>query len=293
MRITLDQLAVLDAIEASGSFAAAGRALRRTTSAISYSVGVLEETLGLELFDRSGHRAVLTARGTRILDEARRVLAQARHLEQVAQHLDERWETSLGVVVDGALPQEPVMHAFRKLAEEKAPTRIELWVEYLMGVSERFERDDADLMLVLDYVGDAEHEARALADVPMVLLAHRKHPLAAMERVSRSDLVDHVELAVEDSRHDAPPRTPRLSLGSPHLFRLSDFSSKRRALLSGVGFGWMPEHLITDDLSTGELVELAFVEGSRFVFRPQLVHRRTRPLGRAAALFIELLLQSS
>ena len=183
------------------------------------------------------------------------------------------------------------MAAFRMLAETRVPTRIELWVEYLLGVPERFERDDADLMLVVDYVGDAEHEARALSDVPMVLLAHRSHALASMQQVTRTDLADHVELVVEDSRHAAPPTSPRLSLGSPHLFRLSDFSSKRRALLSGVGFGWMPEHLITSDLASGELVELGFAEGSRFVFRPQLVHRRTRRLGRAAALFIELLLE--
>ena len=58
--LTLDQLRVLDSIERLGSFARAARELSRATSAVSYSVKTLEESLGLRLFDRSGHRAALT-----------------------------------------------------------------------------------------------------------------------------------------------------------------------------------------------------------------------------------------
>lgn len=290
MSLTLDQLAVLDAIEARGSFAAAGRDLHRTTSAVSYAVSALESALGIQLFDRSGHRARLTEPGRRVLEEARRVLAQVRRLEQVAGQLEQRWETSLRIVVDGILPQIPIMRALRRLAEARTPTRIELWVEYLFGVQERFENDEADLMLVLDFEGaGAGHVARALPEVPMILLCHREHELSALEQVGRADLAEHVELIVEDSRRGAPPRSPRLSLGSPHIFRLSDFSSKRRALLSKVGFGWMPEHLVTADRASGELVPLKFEEGVHFSFRPHLVQRERGTPGRAASLFVELL----
>ena len=57
MPSTLDQLAALDAIERTGSFAGAAATLHRTTSAMSYAIRALEEALGLTLFDRRGHRA--------------------------------------------------------------------------------------------------------------------------------------------------------------------------------------------------------------------------------------------
>ena len=63
--------------------------------------------------------------------------------------------------------------------------------------------------------------------------------------------------------------------------------SKRLAALSGVGFGWLPEHLIGGDLAAGTLVP---VGGQQWTYHPKLVHRAGRPLGRAATLFVEALL---
>src|SRR4030066_57945 len=77
MRLTLDALGVLDAIERHGSFAAAAEELHRVPSAITYAVQKLEEDLGVAIFDRSGHRAQLTEAGSELLREGRRLLAAA------------------------------------------------------------------------------------------------------------------------------------------------------------------------------------------------------------------------
>ncbi len=72
----------------SGSFAAAARALSLTPSAVSHSIKSFEEETGSLLFQRCGHRAVLTAAGQRLLPWAERILsdmAGAREdLEQAA-----------------------------------------------------------------------------------------------------------------------------------------------------------------------------------------------------------------
>ena len=51
-RLTLDQLRALIAVAETGSFSAAARRLGRVQSAVSQSIQSLEETLGIELFDR-------------------------------------------------------------------------------------------------------------------------------------------------------------------------------------------------------------------------------------------------
>jgi len=63
MRLTLDALTVLDAIDRKGSFAAAAEELHRVPSAMTYAVQKLEEDLDALLFDRRGHRAQLTEAG--------------------------------------------------------------------------------------------------------------------------------------------------------------------------------------------------------------------------------------
>lgn len=308
--LTLDQLRVLDAVDRRGSFAAAADDLHRVTSAVSYAIKTLEEALGLTLFDRSGHRALLTAHGRRVLDEGRLLLERARGLDQLARDLRGEWEPALTLVADGVLAMPPLMAALRRFGERDLPTRVSLAIEYLGGVRERFDREGADLMMALDFAGDERHIAEPLPPIEMLLVARADHPVhgggagapagrpagaplgkATRGRrgkgtdarlVDRSDLAAFVELTVADSRREGAPPMGRLSLGSPQVFRLGDFHSKREALLEGVGLGWMPVHLIERDLARGELRIIDFREGPSHVFHPHLVHRRGVPLGRAA-----------
>ncbi len=191
-------------------------------------------------------------------------------------------------MVDGIFPLRSVVRATRALTDEGAPTRVQLRVEYLGGVRERFEERRGDVMLTLAFAGDADHEAHPLDPIEMILVTAPEHPLQELDSVDRSRLTEHVELTVRDSSKGGAARGP-LDMGSPQLFRLSDFHSKREALLEAVGYGWMPRHLIAGDLTAGTLVELPLAEGSRHRFTPHLVHRRAEPLGRAGRLFVEAL----
>lgn len=289
----LDQLRVLDTIDRLGSFTSAARELGRATSAVSYAVAGLEASLGLTLFDRTGHRAELTAEGRRVLDAGRRVLETAGELETLARTLRGEWEPRLAIVVDGLLPMGPILSALTRFSREGLPTHVQLRVEHLGGVRERFREIRADFMIVLDFTGDERLIARPLAPVEMRLVVRPDHPLhegavgKKGKSVDRAALARHVEVVVEESRRDAPPTAGRLALGSPHVVRLSDFQSKRLALLAGVGFGWMPLHLVKDDLARKRLVPLGFTEGDEHVFVPHLAWRRVVPLGRAAQRFLE------
>ncbi len=287
---TLDQLLVLETVARTGSFAAAARELHRVPSAVSYTIRGLEEALAVPLFDRGGHTVTLTAAGRGILDEAQHVLLRARRLERLAATLRGGFEPELQVVVEGVYPMRPITEALRVLAERQVPTRVRVDVEYQDGVPERFEADHADLMLLLDWPGDDRLAATPLPPLVMVLVASPRHPLGQRAGIDRPALLEHVDLVVKDSspRYARAPRRPYM--GSHHVVYLSDFHSKRLALLSGAGFGWAPEHLVEADLASGALVLLDFVEGNRWTYHPSLITRRDAPLGPAGALFVETFL---
>jgi DNA-binding transcriptional LysR family regulator len=69
-------LETLSAVARHGTFSAAGDRLGLTQSAVSIQMRKLEETLGIELFDRSGRTAVLSEAG-------RRALVHAEHIVQL------------------------------------------------------------------------------------------------------------------------------------------------------------------------------------------------------------------
>lgn len=279
---------MLDAVVRTGSFAAAGAELRRATSAVSYGVRALEGALGISLFDRGGHRAELTDEGRRILEEGRALLDRADALVALASQLDAQWEASFTLVVDGIFPQRALMRAIARFTREGAPTHVRVRVEHLGGVRERFASERADAMLTLDWDDDPRFVASAMAPIEMLLVASASHPLRR-GNVDRARLAEHVELMVEDSRQHDRPRRGRLALGSPHVLTLSDFESKRTALLEGVGFGWMPRHLVADDLRKKKLARLRYAEGNRYVFPLHLVQRRGALRARGAQRVLALL----
>jgi DNA-binding transcriptional LysR family regulator len=291
MKITLDAIETLAAIAQHGSFAAAAKALHKTQSAVSYAVKQLEDGLGVAIFDRAGHRAVLTDAGRAVLDEGRQLLARAERIEAMAARFHEKWEPRIEIVIDGILPMDPILRALKRMADEAVPTAIQIKVEFLGGVHARFEKDRADAMLVKDYVRSALLVERPLAAVPCVLVASSQHAVAiesANAPLTLRDLQRHVELTVHDSSESKRLEDTRI-FGGPRVFYLSDFSTKKHALLLGLGFGWMPLYLVADELASGALVEIAYDGGSRYSFVPAFVHPADRPLGRAGQRFFDLL----
>jgi DNA-binding transcriptional LysR family regulator len=287
----LDQMKTLEAVVRTGSFSAAARELHKAQSAVSYAIQQLESRLGVELFDRSGHRAVLTDAGKAILAEGRKLLEAADRIEDLARRIEGEWEPRLQIVIDGILPQLPIMRALKTLADEGSPTQIQVKVEFLGGVEYRFERDDADIMVVKDYVDRASYFSLALPEIESALVCWSEHPLAERRDVTLGDLHEFVELSIHDSSDADVPADPT-SFGGSRIFYLSDFEAKRKALKMGLGFGWLPMYLAEGPLTDGTLVEVDYEAGSRYSFVPRLVYRTTRLPGRTARRFVELLTES-
>ena len=289
-RHTLDQLLVLEAVVNTGSFAGAARALHRVPSAISYAISTLEGALGVEVFDRSGRRATLTPEGRRVLGAAAALLESARRLDALGLALAGGHEPSLLVVVDGALPQRPVMRALRAFGTLGLPTRVQLVVEHQDGVVECFLRERADIVLALDLENAGAVLAEPLPPLRMVLVARADHPLVGGGPVDRAALHGHAELLVRASTAGAreAPRDPWF--GGPQALSLSDFHSKRLALREGLGFGWMPAHLVEEDLQEGIFAIIPLDEGHEWTYRPALASRVSSPLGPAGERLRALLL---
>jgi DNA-binding transcriptional LysR family regulator len=291
MNFSLDQLRALDATVRTGTFAGAARELHRVPSAITYLVHELEGAMGVELFHRHGRRVTLTPEGQRVLEAARDVLDRARALERVAADLAGGWEAELHVVVDGALPMAPLTACLLRFAESDVPTRLRVDVEYQEGVLDPLREGQADLALYLGFDSDADAEAwvhQPLPPMDLVLVAAPSHPLSGRP-FERSRAAHHAELVVRDSSARFTTQSKPSFLGSRNVVYLSDFHSKRIALLAGAGWGWVPEHLVAEDVQGGRLVVLQ-ADLARWTYRPEVVHRMDRPLGRSGRLFVETLL---
>ncbi|MFT4703598.1 MAG: DNA-binding transcriptional LysR family regulator [Bradymonadia bacterium] len=290
MDFTLDQLRVLEATARCGSFAAAARELHRVPSAMTYTVKTLEEALGLTLFDRSGGRAALTREGRRVLEAAKDVLDQARALENVAVDLAGGWEAELRVVVDSAFPASLLVAVVARFAGDDVPTRLRMDVECQEGVIDQFERLDADIALYLGFDSDADaapYHTQALPSLRFVLVAASGHPIHEGP-VTPARRLAFAELIVRDSAERFSEHTKPVFTASRNVVYLSDFQTKKEALLSGAGYGWMPRTHIAESLDSGVLKRVGD-EGNTWDYQPVIVTRPSGSHGRARALFVKTL----
>jgi DNA-binding transcriptional LysR family regulator len=75
--LTFDQIRVFLSVVDQGSFPKAAKSLKRAQSAVTYAIRKLEAEIGVQLFDRSGYRSVLTPAGRALL--TRRSSGQRQH----------------------------------------------------------------------------------------------------------------------------------------------------------------------------------------------------------------------
>lgn len=269
MDVTLEQARALVALHRCGTFAAAAQDLRRGHTSVLYLVKTLEAALGFAVLDRSAYRTKLTAKGLRVLDGCRALLAAETALATTVTALQAGWEPTVAVVFDGIVPIVPLLRAVARLVEEQVPTKFDVRAEFLAGVEDTFVRDEADLMIAVLPPRASNLIAVALPPLQASLVAHRDHPLST-GRHDEHALRDHLLLTVRGS-------DPRLDLSTAGLesstVMLNDFGSKRAAILDGIGYGWLPDALIANDLKSRRVRRIRWSRPSVHQFRPMLYHR--------------------
>lgn len=254
--VRLEALEALDAIDRHGSFAAAAASLYRVPSAISYTINQLESDLGIRVFDRSGHRAVLTSAGRLLLDEGRRILLATHELAAAARRKADHWEPELRIAVDG-LVQPAALDTMVAAFDAAHPAiNLRLSEEVLTGTWEALFDERVDLAIgVADPPASAGVHRAAWAGVDFVFCCAPDHPLAATDRaLTEDDLRAWRAIIVADSAQRFSPRSSVGLLDGQPKLTVSNMHSKRHALLRGLGVGYCPRGWVAADLAASRLV---------------------------------------
>jgi len=257
LRLSLEALQIVDAIDRRGSFSAAGKELHRVPSTISYTVGKLEDDLGVQVFERNGPRVVLTAAGVELLKEGRYLLRAAQDLEHRVRRVASGWETELAVGMDSMFSPCMFMEDINAFYEVAQQTRLRVVKETLSGAWEALLDRRADLLVGVAGDGPAGggYVSEPIGKVEFVFAVAPSHPLAAVDgRLDRVHLQQYRAISVSDSARQLAPRTVGLLLGQDTL-TVPDMKTKLQFQLAGTGFGFLPAPCARAAIDAGLLVE--------------------------------------
>jgi DNA-binding transcriptional LysR family regulator len=284
-RTSLEQWAVLAAVVDEGGFGAAGEALDKSQSAVSYAIQRLQAELPVPLTQPRGRRTVLTEAGATLLRRARAVLAEVESLEAVAENLSRGWEGEIRIAVDLIFPAELLYAVLSAFGPVCRATRVEVLESVLSGTTEALLRREVDLAIVgalpPGFLG-----AR-LMSVEFVPVAHRDHPLHALGRaLTLADLKRERQIVVRDS--GTKRRLDAGWLGADQRWTVSHVKTSIEILKHGLGFAWIPREHIRGELAAGLLVPLPLADGGSRVADLHLVYADRDGAGPATREFARL-----
>src|SRR4029077_501017 len=128
-----------------------------------------------------------------------------------------------------------------------------------------------------------------LGAIRYIPVAIPNHPLASETNVSPLVARQHLQLVLsEKSGHEGQD----YGVVSLTTWRVGDLTAKHRLLLTGIGWGGMPEPTVRADLESGRLVQLDLSDWRRTAFTMQIVHKIDTPPGLAGQWLIDRLLAS-
>lgn len=269
--LTPEALSMMDTIARTGSFAAAAREMGKVPSALTYSVRQLEDALDVLLFDRSSRQAQLTAAGTELLTEGRRLLQEMDAVANRVRRVASGWETELSISVDDILSTTTVfelVEAFSGVCVEGSTgpgTRLRLRSNVLAGTWEALVSGQADLAIGVagEFANPGGIELRPLGQLDFVFCVAPHHPLAAIDDPLTADcLIQQRAVAVADTAQRLSPVTVNLLPGQDVL-TVPSMRMKLEALMRGLGCGYLPEPMARPHLESGRLVAKRAPRGDR------------------------------
>lgn len=284
------QLHAFCAVANTASFTHAANILGYAQSTVSTQIQLLEQELNTKLFDRLGKTVVLTSQGSCFLTYAKQIL----HLSLAAQEAVSGSITPTGSITIGA-PESLCVLRLPILLQEYRKRCPNVKIALKTGTCSDFDYwlkshlIDIAFFLQQETI-HPELVTHTLFPEPMVLVAGADHPLIKKGTLTPQDLHNESLILSEIGCSYRIILENILALKRVYPASILDFSSvsaMKQCAISGLGITLLPKIAVTNELATGQLVDLNW-NGPDFGISAQIAYHKDKWLSPALAAFFNL-----
>ena len=281
--ISYEQIRVLQAIVQTGTFRGAAEKLHKSQPALSQMIAKLEEEIGFTLISREGYRPALTEKGRAFYRQAQASLAEMLKLREMADHLAGNQESELHLVITATADLTRYLGLLDRLQKDWPATRIRLSTETMGGPVEALMTGRADLIIAsLDGVPAGEVDIQAAGTIRILPTSHRDYgPATHHPPLTKDQMSRYIQVVLTDPSSSDYQQSRDL-VEDGQRWNVSDFAAKKQIIQAGLGWGGLPEHLIREELQSGQLVSLNIDSIPPRETRLFLIRRKDQPLGPVA-----------
>ena len=290
--MTMRQMRVFAAVARNLSFTRAARELHLTQPAVSQQVKLLEEEVGMPLFEHIGRKVHLAPAGVELLrytDQAMELLRQAGESLAAMRGL-KRGVLKLGAVSTAKYFAPSLLSTFK-------PAYPEVTIQFAVGnrqeIVQQLAANEVDLVIMGRPPRELETVAEPFAKHPLVVIASPRHPLASKRRIKLSQLsAESFIIREEGSGTRASMERVFRDRGVPIQVSMEVSSNEtiKQTVMADMGISFISSHTVGLELAAGKLVILDVV-GLPIVRDWYVIHLHDKKLAPIPVAFRAFLLQ--
>jgi DNA-binding transcriptional LysR family regulator len=283
----IDTLQALVAVAERGSFSRAAEQLFVTQPAISKRIAALEHELDTALFDRVGHRIILTEAGRALLPRARDILAAVDDSRRLVANLAGRVSGTLSFGTSHHIGLHRLPPYLREFSQHYPDVELDIHFMDSEAACNAVEHGELELGVVTLPLNPQEtlRTVRVWRD-PLAVMVGKDHPLARRRTVRPADLAPYTAILPatgtftrEVVERAFAPLDLQLKVG------LSTNYLETIKMMVSVGLGWsiLPGTMLDPDMRALQL------RGVRLERALGAVRHRDRTLSNSGQALLELL----
>ncbi|SMD15301.1 LysR family transcriptional regulator [Sporomusa malonica] len=259
----LRQLKTFATIAKLGSFVQAADKLGYAQSTITNHIRIFENEMGVRLFERLGHRVILTDQGKSLLPYAEQVIKLTSEMTKIVANPDIPQGTltigtneSLGTY---RLPE--LLQEYRRVYME-----VEIILKFVNcdAICDDIRQNKIDVGVIINNkVWEKDIIVEDISREQMLFLAASNHPLAKKKRVKTSDLVETCVILTEPGcsyRSTIQKIFEDLRIIPQSILEASSIETIKQLIMHGLGISMLPRFTVEKELNEGRIYTIGWDE---------------------------------
>jgi LysR family hydrogen peroxide-inducible transcriptional activator len=241
--MNLRDLQYLAAVADHRHFGKAAQACNTSQPTLSMQLKKLEETLGVQLFERTSKHVMVTPIGEDIAERAQRILREAEGIKEAAKTAQDPYAGEFRLGAFPTLAPYFLPQAVPAISKKLPKLKLLLVEEKTEALLEGIKAGTLDAALLALPIEEDGLETAALFDDQFLLAVPRYHALAKRKTIRQSDLADERLLLLEDGhclRAQALEVCHMTGAGEQE-FRATSLETLRHMVAAGSGITLIPK----------------------------------------------------
>jgi DNA-binding transcriptional LysR family regulator len=290
-----DALKTFLAVHRDGGISSAAKTLHRTQPAISRRIALLEQELGVPLFERVAGRIVLSDAGRVMVPYAERAVAAAQDAENAVRALAAPNAGPVALAIVGTLAGGELSKIMKRFAQAHPDAELTLRTATSAEVSELVRRGEATIGLRYDHDRSRDLDSELLGMQPLLVVCAADHALAHRRVRKLAEL--------RGERWIAFPEVPgRREIAAGHILALfkthglgdvswtpvDSLTAQKRLVEAGFGLALLSTDHVAEELASRSLATIR-VDGLVAAQEIVAVTRRSAFVSAASREFLDML----